>query len=98
MRICLPGLSNVDNIDSVRASLPEVRVHVNLQVLGSEMALSAQEHLNILRSSIEDWWEVGRSHLCGLTVVVVVKSWDAFVVDVEKSSGRNWRVRKISSR
>jgi hypothetical protein len=49
---------------------------VNLQVLRSKVALSAQEHLNILRSSIENWGKVGRSHLCGLTVVEVVKSCD----------------------
>ena len=50
----VPGLANVDNIDSIRASLPEVWLHVNLQVLGSKVALSAQEHLNILRGSIEN--------------------------------------------
>lgn len=31
----LPGLANVDDVDSVRASLPEIWLHVNLQVLGS---------------------------------------------------------------
>jgi hypothetical protein len=31
----IPGLANVDNINSVRASLPEVRFHVNLEVLTS---------------------------------------------------------------
>jgi hypothetical protein len=50
----LPSLANVDNIDSIRASLEQVWLHVNLQVLGSKMALSAQEHLNILGGGIED--------------------------------------------
>ena len=66
---------------------------MNLQVLGSEMALSAQEHLNILRSSIEDWWEVVWGHLCGLTLGEVVKSCDVVVVvDVEKKFEVEFRV------
>lgn len=36
----VPGLANVDDIDSIRAGLPEVRFHVNLQVLGSEVDTS----------------------------------------------------------
>lgn len=28
-----PGLANIDHIDSVRASLPQIWIHVNLQVL-----------------------------------------------------------------
>jgi len=71
----VPGLANIDNVDSVRASLPQVGFHVNLQVLGSEVALSCEEHLNVLGGGIEDWGEVRRSHLCGLNLTVVdVKS------------------------
>lgn len=61
----IPGLANVDNIDSVRASLPEVWLHVNLEVLGSEMRLSCKEHLNVLGRRVEDGGELGRRHLCG---------------------------------
>ena len=50
----LPGLSNVDHIDSIRASLPEVRFHVDLHVFRAQMALSCQKHLNVLGRSIED--------------------------------------------
>lgn len=31
--ISIPSLANVDNVDAIRASLPEVRLHVNLDVL-----------------------------------------------------------------
>jgi hypothetical protein len=33
--VLVPGLANVDDIDSIRASLPEVRFHVNLEVLAA---------------------------------------------------------------
>ena len=44
---------------------------MNLQVLGSKVALSAQEHLNVLGSGIENRGKVGRGHLCDLTGVDV---------------------------
>jgi hypothetical protein len=50
----IPGLANVNDIDSIWASLPEVRFHMNLQVLGSEVALSAEKHLNVLGSRIKN--------------------------------------------
>ena len=54
----IPGLANVDNIDPIGTRFPQVWFHVNLQVLGSEMALSCEEHLNVLGSGIEDRGEV----------------------------------------
>jgi hypothetical protein len=66
--ILIPGLANVDDIDSIRASLPEVRFHVNLQILRSEVALASQEHLNVLGGGIENRGKVGRSHPCDLTM------------------------------
>lgn len=59
----LPGLANVDNIDTVGARLPQVRLHVNLEVLGTEMRLSGKEHLDVLRRRVEDGGKVGGSHL-----------------------------------
>jgi hypothetical protein len=59
----IPGLANVDDIDSIWTGLPEVVVHVNLQVLGAQMALSCEKHLNVLGSGIEDRGELRRSHL-----------------------------------
>jgi hypothetical protein len=50
----IPGLANIQDVDSIRASLPEVWLHVNLHVLGSQMALSCEEHLNVLRSGVEN--------------------------------------------
>lgn len=61
----LPGLANVDDIDSVRASLPEVVLHVNLHVLGAQVALSREEHLNVLGRGIENGGELRRSHFDG---------------------------------
>lgn len=58
----VPGLANVDNVDSVRASLPEVRLHVHLEVLAAEVRLSCEKHLNILAGSIHAWGKVGGSH------------------------------------
>lgn len=59
----IPGLANVDNVDSVRAGLPEVVVHVNLQVLGAEVALGSQQELDVLSGGVEAWWELGWGHL-----------------------------------
>jgi hypothetical protein len=61
----IPSLANVDNIDSIRASLPQVRRHVYLQVLGSEMALSCEKLLNVLGGRVEDRGELCGGHLCG---------------------------------
>ena len=52
--LSIPGLANVNDIDSIRASLPEVRLHVDLQVLGSKVTLSCEEHLHILGGGIEN--------------------------------------------
>lgn len=65
LEFLLPGLANVDDIDSIRASLPEVVLHVNLHVLGAQVALSCEEHLNVLRGGIENGGELRRSHFDG---------------------------------
>jgi len=62
----LPGLANVDNIDAIGARLPQVRLHVHLHVLGPEMALCGEQHLDVLRRRVENGGEVAGSHLCGL--------------------------------
>lgn len=36
----LPGLSKVDQVDAVRASLPQVGFHVDLEILRAQVALS----------------------------------------------------------
>jgi hypothetical protein len=60
----LPCLSDVDHVDAIRTSLPQIWLHVYLQVLRAEMALSGEEHFDILCSSIEACWEICR-HDCG---------------------------------
>lgn len=65
----LPGLANVDDIDTVGARLPQVRLHVHLEVLGTEMRLGGKQHLDVLRRRVEDGWKVGGGHLEGLAVV-----------------------------
>jgi len=59
---CIPGLANVDNIDTVGTGLPEVGLHVHLEVLGTEVALSSQEHLNVLGGRVENRGELGGGH------------------------------------
>jgi hypothetical protein len=61
----LPGLANVQDVDTVGPGLPQVRLHVHLEVLAAEMALRSQEHLNVLLGGVEDGGEVGRSHVDG---------------------------------
>ena len=56
--LLVPGLANIDHIYSVRASLPEIRFHVNLHVLRAYMTLGAKQLLDILSSRIEDGREV----------------------------------------
>ena len=58
----IPGLANVDDIDTVGASLPEVGLHVHLKVLRTQVALSSQEHLNVLGGRVEDRRELGGGH------------------------------------
>lgn len=58
----LPGLGDVDHIDTIRASLPEVRLHVNLEVLGTDVSLSSEEHLNVLLGGLENIGQLRGSH------------------------------------
>jgi len=67
----LPGLANVDDVDTIGTGLPEVVLHVNLEVLGAEVALSSQEGLNVLAGSVEEGGQVGGSHLDGLSSLVL---------------------------
>lgn len=66
-KVRVPGLANVDNVDTIWASLPEVWLHVHLEVLGTEVALGSEEHLNVLRGGVESRWEVGRGHFVELS-------------------------------
>jgi hypothetical protein len=59
----LPGLANVDHVDSIGASLPQVGLHVNLEVFCANVALGGQEHLDVLRCGIEDGGEFVGSHV-----------------------------------
>ena len=58
-----PGLANVDNVDTVGTSLPQVRLHVNLQVLATEVALRSQQGLDVLAGGVEEGRQVGGGHL-----------------------------------
>jgi hypothetical protein len=74
----LPGLANVDNVDTVGPGLPQVRLHVYLEVLCAEVALSSEEHLNVLLGRGEDRGQVVGSHLVGLPLQKLFgmkKSW-----------------------
>jgi hypothetical protein len=70
----LPGLANVQDVDTVGTGLPQVGLHVNLEVLRAEVALSSQEHLNVLLGGVEDGGEVGGSHFDGWALRRAVRS------------------------
>lgn len=59
----IPGLANVDDIDTIGTGLPEVGLHVHLEVLGPEVALSGKEHLNVLRGRVENRGKLRRGHV-----------------------------------
>lgn len=64
-------------------SLPQVRVHVNLQVLGAEVGLGSQEQLNVLAGGVENAGQVSGRHDCGGCdgEVVVAKFGNAVVLE-----------------
>ena len=63
MNTVVPGLSNVNNVDTVSAGLPEVGLHVHLKVLGTEVALGSQEHLDVLAGGVHGGGKISGGHL-----------------------------------
>ena len=59
-----PGLAKINNVDTIRARLPQVRLHVDLEVLGADVTLCCEEHLNVLGGGIEYWGQICRRHDC----------------------------------
>jgi len=57
----VPSLADVDHVDAVGPGLPQVWLHVHLQVLAADVALRGQQHLNVLRRGVEGRGEL----LCG---------------------------------
>jgi hypothetical protein len=49
-----PGLSNIDHVYAIGASLPEIRVHVDLEILGSNVTLRCKQLLDIVGGRVED--------------------------------------------
>ena len=58
----VPGLAEIDHIDTIRTRLPQVWLHVDLQVLGPEMCLGCEKHLNVLGCGVEYRRKVCGSH------------------------------------
>ena len=58
----IPGLADVDDVDTISTGLPEVVLHVNLKVLATEVALSSQQGLDVLAGGVHDGGQVGGSH------------------------------------
>jgi hypothetical protein len=58
----IPSLANIDDIDTVGTSLPEVRLHVHLEVLGTQVALSSEQLLNVLLGGVEDGRKLRGGH------------------------------------
>jgi hypothetical protein len=44
----LPGFSEMEQVDAVFATFPDVRMHVDVGVFSSKMGLSGQEHMDVL--------------------------------------------------
>lgn len=61
----LPGLSNVDNVDSVLSSFEDVWSHLGVGVLGTDVGLSGQEHLDGLLVGIERGRQFRSRHIDG---------------------------------
>jgi len=50
----LPGLANVNDVNTIRATFPHVRLHMLFTILGSDVGLGREEELDILLGSFED--------------------------------------------
>ena len=61
----LPRLADVDDVDAVGPGLPQVGLHVHLEVLCAEVALGSEEHLNVLLGGVENGGEIAGSHFVG---------------------------------
>ena len=68
-----PSLADVDNVHSIRAGFPQIGLHVHLKILGPDMTLRCEQHLDVLRGGIENGRKVGRSHLEGFDLRRSVK-------------------------
>jgi len=44
----LPSLSNVEDVNTIWASLPDIRLHAFIAVFGADVALRRKQHLNVL--------------------------------------------------
>lgn len=72
----IPGLADVYDVDTILTGLPEVVLHVNLEVLGAEVALSGQQGLDVLAGGVHDGGQVGGSHLDGFVLLSgLTKGW-----------------------
>lgn len=72
----LPGLADVEDIDTIDTGLPQVGLHVHLQVLATQVRLGSQEHLNVLAGGVENGRQVVGSHLDGFLVVSGWRGWE----------------------
>ena len=56
----------MQNVDTVGPRLPQVWLHVHLQILAADVALRAQQHLDVLRRGVERRREVLSGHVRGI--------------------------------
>jgi hypothetical protein len=71
----LPRLADVDYIDTVGPGLPQVRLHVHLEVLCAEMALGRKEHLDVRLGGVKDRGKVAGSHFDGFGTAEAGRMW-----------------------
>ena len=61
----IPSLGDIDNVNTIRPCLPQVRLHVCLEVLAADVALRGEKHFDVVRGGVKHRREVGGSHLRG---------------------------------
>ena len=64
--IFLPCLANVDHIDPIWTGLPQIWLHMHLEVFRAQVTLSGQKHLNVLGGGVEHGRELCWCHLVDL--------------------------------
>lgn len=60
---------------------------MNLEVLCAKMALSSEEHLNVLLGRVEDRGEVAGGHLVGLALQKLVFGGEELVLRTDRTFG-----------
>ena len=58
----LPCFAEVDDVNAIGTRFPQVRLHMDLEILGTDVALCCEQHLNVGGGGIEYWGKVCGRH------------------------------------